>query len=192
MESPIGMKARVQMSATPSPTQLFLADSLPVELSNDEALHIGSDNAGQFTNAWPAGKRTWLIFAGFSIAIGIGMAVTLAWRASSDAAKEAIASAAALKSISVDLDAVRRSVDRIANNMAFGQEQMTRSVDQLAADLVAIKEQTTHEINGLQMLEQNVLDKISTPMPRPSATQTSKPSVRSSLAPIPLTPAKSP
>src|SRR5215468_7098093 len=107
------------MSATLSPTQLFLADSLPVELSNDEAHHIGSDNAesGQFTNGWPAGKRTWLTFTGFSIAVGIGMAVSLAWRAYSDAAKEAIAPAAALKAISVDLDAVRRSVDRIAANM---------------------------------------------------------------------------
>jgi hypothetical protein len=63
--------------------------------------------------------------------------------------------------VSVDLDAVRQSVDRIA----AGQEQITRTVDQLAAG----QEQMAREINKMQAMEQYLLYKNSDPPPRPAA-----------------------
>ena len=92
--------------------------------------------------------------------------------------------------MSLDLDAVRRSIDGLAisigNSIATSQEQTTRSIDQLTAGL----EQMTHEIAKLQAVEQYVLHKNSesplypapapTPMPRPSQ------------APPVLTPARNP
>ena len=173
------------MSTRPSPTQMFLADSLPIKLSNEETRHFDPAGVDQFTNLPSLGKRIWLAFAYFLIAVGIGVAATLAWQSYNDAAREAIAPAAALKAISADLDALRWSVDRIANNTASSQEQMTRSIDRLVAQLAAIQEQVTREITGLQTLQQYVPNKISTPAPRPSATQISKPGLRSSQTPIP-------
>jgi len=63
--------------------------------------------------------------------------------------------------VSVDLDAVRQSVDRIVAS----QEQMTRTVDQLAAG----QEQMAREISKLQAIEQYMLYKNSEPPARPAA-----------------------
>jgi len=56
-----------------------------------------------------------------------------------------------LNAMSLDLDAVRQKVDRIATT----QEQMTRSVDRLTAS----HEQMTREITELQAVEQRLLHK---------------------------------
>jgi hypothetical protein len=66
-----------------------------------------------------------------------------------------------LNAVSLDLDAVRQSVDRIAT----GQEQITRTIDQLAAG----QEQMAREINKLQAIEQYMLYKNSEAPPRPAA-----------------------
>jgi len=65
-----------------------------------------------------------------------------------------------LDAISLDLDAVRQSIDRIA----AGQEQMLGSFDQL----VAGQEQMTREITRLQVVEQYVLYKSAEPPSRPA------------------------
>jgi hypothetical protein len=62
-----------------------------------------------------------------------------------------------LGAISLDLDAVRRSVDRLSGS----QEQMTRNVDQLAAG----QAQMTGEITKLQAIGQYILYKNSEPPP---------------------------
>jgi hypothetical protein len=78
--------------------------------------------------------------------------------------------------VSLDLDAVRQSVDRIA----AGQEQITRTVDQLAAG----QEQMAREINKLQAIEQYMLYKNSEPPPRPAAPAPApKPAPRPAPAP---------
>src|SRR5258707_184943 len=77
------------------------------------------------------------------------------------ATRAAAADPQQLNPLSLDLDAVRQSVDRIA----AGQEQMTRTVDQLAAG----QEQMAREINKLQAIEQYMLYKNSEPPPRPAA-----------------------
>jgi hypothetical protein len=66
-----------------------------------------------------------------------------------------------LSTVSLDLDAVRQSVDRIV----AGQESMTRTVDQL----VAGQEQMAREISKLQAIEQYMLYKNSEPPSRAAA-----------------------
>jgi hypothetical protein len=75
-----------------------------------------------------------------------------------------------LNAMSVDLDAVRQSVDRIAAS----QEQITRTVDQLAAG----QEQLTREITKLQAIDQYILYKNSEPPPRPAPAAAPKPVAR--------------
>jgi septal ring factor EnvC (AmiA/AmiB activator) len=76
-----------------------------------------------------------------------------------------------LNAMSLDLDAVRQSVDRIAAS----QEQMTRNVDQLTAG----QEQLTREITKLQAIQQYMLYKSSEPpapkpVPRSSQARTAR------------------
>jgi len=90
-----------------------------------------------------------------------------------------------LNAMSLDLDTVRQSVDKIAaseeqmtrsvDRIATNQERMARTVDQLAAG----KEEITHEITKLQAIEQYILYKNSEPpapksVPRPSRGGTAR------------------
>jgi len=136
----------------------------------------------------------------FLITFCIGVAVTLAWQAYGDAAREMIAnsypqlgwlapqSAVAqtapatiapttsspdpreLKAMSADLAAVRQKVDQLAAQVLAGQQQM-------AGDFAT----------KLQATEQNILDKISVPPSQPAATSVRKPAPP---PPLPLAPAR--
>ncbi len=59
--------------------------------------------------------------------------------------------------------------------MSLGLAAMRQSVDQLAAQLAAGQEQTTNEITKLRAAQQEILDKISVPPPRPAAAPAHKP-----------------
>ena len=95
-----------------------------------------------------------------------------------------------LNAMSLDLEAVRRSVDRIL----IAQEQITRDVDQLmagqeqitrdAAQLTASQEQMTREITKLQAVEQQILQKNSERAPRPAPALARNAVPRSLLAPM--------
>jgi hypothetical protein len=82
-----------------------------------------------------------------------------------------------LNAMSLDLDAMRQSVDRIITS----QEQIIHRVDQLAAG----QEQMTREIAKLQTVAQYLLYKNSDPppLPRPLPTPPPKPVPRPPLAP---------
>jgi len=111
-----------------------------------------------------------------------------------------------LNAMSVDLDAVRQSIDRIATSMSAIQEQMSRGADPIANSIVANQEQIarsvdqltagqeqmTREITKLQAVEQYVLYKNADPPPRPAAAQLPKPVPRPSQAPTALGPARNP
>jgi hypothetical protein len=138
----------------------------------------------------PLSKRASRVLRLFLIAFCIGVAVTLAWQSFSDVARETIASSSPqlswlappaapvakaltpppyqeeLKAISFGLAGVRQRVDQIAAGLEH-QEQMARNL--------AIR---------LQATEQNILDKISPPQPRPATAPARKPAA---LAPLPLT-----
>ena len=99
-----------------------------------------------------------------------------------------------LNAISIDLEAMRQSIDRIAPGIVAGQEQMARNIDRAAAtqeqivrtvdQLTASQEQVMREITKLQAVEQYILYKSSEPPPRPAPAQARNPAPRSSLVPI--------
>jgi hypothetical protein len=139
----------------------------------------------------PFGKRASRGRRRFLIAFCIGVAFTLAWQSFGDVAREMIASSSPqlswlappaapvakalaappyqeeLKAISFGLAGVRQRVDQIAAGVEH-QEQMARDL--------AIR---------LQATEQDILDKISPPQPRPATAPARKPAAPT---PLPLTP----
>jgi hypothetical protein len=189
------------MSTMPSHTQPeFSAPSFLVKPSVETAAgRPAKVKNDQLTTSRPSfGKRASLAFAYYMIVFSIGVAATLAWQTYGDATRQLIAPAASLpdqqqpNAISLDLDAVRRSIDGLAiaigASIATSQEQITRNVDQLAAG----QEQMTREITKLQAVERYVLYKNSDPPPRPAPAQLPKPAPRPSQAPTVLTPARNP
>jgi hypothetical protein len=193
------------MSSTLSPTQSDSAGRLPTEPSDDTTTHRPT----VLRNELLPSKRSSIApraFARFLITFCIGVGATLAWKSHGDAAKERIASSfpqfswlapqtapdtiapaaptpdqQQLEAMSLDLAAVRQSVNDLAavrqsvNDLAA----VRQSVDQLAAG----QEQMTREITKLQVTEQYILDKMSTPPPRPAPTAARKPAPRPSQAP---------
>jgi hypothetical protein len=136
----------------------------------------------------------WYSFGGPIREAIAGMSPALAWLAPQPAAvaQPALDSAAPAPSLdqqlnaaSLDLDAVRQNVDRIATS----QEQIKRSIDQLSAG----QDQLTKEIAKLQAVEQYILYKNSEPpAPRAPAPAPAAPPRRPAAAPMPLTPTPAP
>jgi hypothetical protein len=99
-----------------------------------------------------------------------------------------------LSAISIDLEAMRQDIDRIAPGIVAGQEQIARSIDRIAAtqeqmartvdQLTANQEQVMREIAKLQAVEQYILYKSSEPAPRPAPAPARNPAPRPSLVPI--------
>ena len=180
------------MSARPKPAQSeFLDDSLPVKLSGEPApirladlksdqLPSGRLSLGNLDPLGRLGRLEPLAFAPYLITFSIGVAVALAWQSYGNATGEV----AALKAISLDRDAVRQSLDRIATSVATSQEQMTRRIERSIDRIAAGQEQTTREISDLQTVEQYILDRLSTLQTRLAATTASKPVLRSPQVPM--------
>jgi len=175
------------MNTMPSSTQSeFFAASLLVKPSVEAPVVRPADlKNDQFLNGWSwLGKLDPLAFTRYMMALFIGVTATLAWQGYGDATRGPAAPSPdrqQLNAMSLDLDAVRQSVDQIATSFAASQEQMKRSVDQLAA----AQKWMTHDFNGkLQAVEQNILDKISMPPPRPAPAPARHPILRPSHAPM--------
>src|SRR6266446_9419049 len=135
------------MSALPSTTQSELsADSLPVNSSVKQALltlvrfliifcigvaatlawqSYGDAAREMIANSYP--QLGWLAPQAEPVAQSAPDVIALAAPAtpSPDQQRSDVTS--------LDLDAMRQSIDQIANNMATNQEQITRSVDRIAA-----------------------------------------------------------
>jgi hypothetical protein len=122
-----------------------------------------------------------LAFARYLIAFFVGVVATVGWQRYGGAAREVIAPTLSspyqqqLTAMSLDIDAVRQNVDRMMTSFAVGQNQMTRSINQLrvgqdwmASDFAA----------KLKAVELDVIDRISTPVPRPASPPVSKPALR--------------
>ena len=131
----------------------------------------------------PLRKRASRGLARFLITFCIGIAATLAWQSYGDAAREMIASSSPqLSWLAPQAAPAQTPPNMVASAapspdqeqlkaMLLGLAAMRQRVDQLAAGL----EQTTHEIAKLRAAQQEVLDKISEPPPRPAAAPTHKP-----------------
>jgi hypothetical protein len=176
------------MSARPRPMQSECLDEDPVSLkasAEAPAIRLADLKNDQFPSWRPSlgdldplgrlGRLDPLAFARYLITFSIGVAVALAWQSYGNATRDT----ASLKAISLDRDAVRQSLDRIANGVATSQEQMTRRIERGIDRLAAGQEQTTRDINDLQTVEQYVLDRISTLQTRLAPATASKPVLRS-------------
>jgi len=209
------------MSALPSTTQSeFSADSLPVNSSVKRALtalvrflitfcigvaatlawqSYGDAARKMVANSYP--QLGWLAPQTEPVAQNAPNVIALA--ASATPSPDQLQ----LNAMSLDLDTVRQSIDRIANNMATSQEQITRSVDRIAARVAASQEQLTRsvdqlavsqawmtrEITKLEEIEQSIRYRNSEPLPpspRPASVSAPKPVPRpastSALAPKPV------
>jgi len=182
------------MNARPRPTQSkFLdEDTVPLRASVEApAIRLADLKNDQFPSWRPSlgdldplgrlGRLDPLVFARYLITFSIGVAVALAWQSYGNATRDA----ASLKAISIDRDAVRQSLDRIATSVATSQEQMARRIERSIERLAAGQEQTTRQINDMQTFEQYVLDRISTLPPRSAPTTVSKPVQRPPQIPMP-------
>jgi hypothetical protein len=181
------------MNARPRPTQSkFLdEDTVPLKASVEApAIRLADLKNDQFPSWRPSlgdldplgrlGRLDPLVFARYLITFSIGVAVALAWQSYGNATREV----AALKAISLDRDAVRQSLDRIATSVATSQEQMTRRIKRSIDRIAAGQEQTTREISDLQTVEQYILDRLSTLQTRLAPTAASKPVLRSPQVPM--------
>src|SRR5258708_12636743 len=61
-----------------------------------------------------------------------------------------------LSAMSLDLDAVRRTIDRIAAGQEQIQEQITRSIDQIATSVAAGQQQITRSTNQTPPRQHNI------------------------------------
>jgi hypothetical protein len=193
------------MIAAPNPAQSESSEeSLPVkslvEVLNGDPADLKNDRLQSRQPAFR--RRVPLPLTRFLITFSMGVAATVAWQRSGDAAIEMLASsfpqlhwltsrsepaaqnasdtialvapAAAppspdqqqVSAISLDLDAVRQSIDRLSRS----QEETTRNVDQLAA----AQAQMMGEITKLQAIGQYILSKASEPPPPQSPAPIAK------------------
>jgi hypothetical protein len=132
------------------------------------------------------GKRAIRGLSRFLIVFGIGVAATLSWEAYGDAAREMVANSSpqlawlAPKAASV----ARTTPDMVAppalatppeleqlKALSLGFAMAQQRVDQLAAS----QQQMSDEIANLRADQQELLQKMSAPPPRPTATPSRKP-----------------
>src|SRR5258708_28504422 len=118
----------------------------------------------------------------------VGVATTLAWQSYGDAAREIIANSypqlgwlaprATIAQTAPDMIMpATPSVDQQElKAVALGLAVVRQRVDQLASQVAAGRDQVTRDIaTKLQEVEQEILQKISAPPPRPEAVQVRKP-----------------
>ena len=202
------------MTSTLSPpTQAqFFEDDFPtvVKLSPADAKN------SRFSSKRPSrGKRAVSAFVRFLITLGIGIGGTLAWQSHGDEARQIIATAypeqlgwvapqaappalgtqnasAAVTSpdapAAVASPAPAPSIDpQEFNRMSLGLASMRKDVDRLAAQLSFGQQQMAGDIAKLRASEQDILNKISAPPPRPAAVPARKP-----VLPPPQQPSQAP
>jgi hypothetical protein len=194
------------MTSTLSPpTQAeFFEDHFPtpVKLSPADAKN------NRFSSKRPSlGKRALSAFVRFLITLGIGIGGTLAWQSYGDEARQIIATAypeqlgwvapqaapsspgAQNASAAVASPAPAPSIDpQELNKMSLGLASVRQDVDRLAAQLASGQQQMAGDIATLQASEQDILNKISAPPPRPAAV----PARKSVLPPPPRQPSQAP
>ncbi len=176
------------MNTMQSPTQpKFFAGSLlakpSVEAPAARTVNLKND---RLRDRW-----SWLGKLGplgrYLIAFFIGVTAALAWQSFGDPAREIFAPTAPslyqrqFSAMSLDLDAVRQGIDRIATGLAASQEQMRHSVEQLSASHEWMMRDFSSK---LEAVEHNILDKISVPPQRPAPAPPRNPVQRPPQVPM--------
>jgi hypothetical protein len=160
----------------------------------------------RFSRTRPSrGRRAFSAFVRFLITLGIGIGGTLAWQSYGDQARQIIATAypeqlgwvapqaATPASGAQNASATVASPDASAavaspapapsidpqelNRMSLGLASMRQDVDRLAAQLAFGQQQMAGDIAKLQASEQDILNKISAPPPRPAAPPVRRPAL---------------
>src|SRR5713101_1427770 len=174
------------MSAMPSPTGFLITFCIGVAATL--AWQSYGDAAREMiANAYP--QFGWLAPQGEPVTQNAPDAIALAVPAVPSFDQQQ------LDAISIDLEAMRQGIDRIAPGIVASQEQMAHSIDRIAATqeqmartvdrLTASQEQVMREITKLQAVEQYIPYKSSEPPPRPAPAQARNPVPRlSPQAPI--------
>ncbi len=153
-------------------------------------------NDGPLPYKQPSLGRAMPTLARYLITFCIGVAATLAWQSYGDAAREMIANSSpqlgwlapqAAPVMQAAPSAVAPAAPSALSpelvELKAGLVSVQQSVDQLAAQVAAAQRQMAGDIANLQAADQNILQKISAPLPRPAAPPARKPA--------PLTPPKS-
>jgi hypothetical protein len=163
------------MSAIPSPKHYEIL--LPVKRpTTTRAFRMANGEEDWFADEQAShGGRT--PRSRFLMMFVLGAAATLVWQSSyGHAAREIVAEwSPQLRWLAPQTEAddaapnrieqITRSVDRIASDMAAGQQQIARSIDHLAAG----QEQMTTEIIRLQAISQFGSSKGQEPLPHPAS-----------------------
>jgi hypothetical protein len=120
------------------------------------------------------GKQASHAVTRFLIAFCIGVVATLVWQ--SDVAKEIIASSFPRLGRPAAPVVQATAAKEEFSAISFGLAGVRQRVDQIAAQIAVAQERMTGDItNRLQAVEQDVLEKISAPQPRPAAAPAHKP-----------------
>jgi hypothetical protein len=174
----------VQMNTVQSPTQPdFASASL---LGKPSVGAPAAPPANLKSDQFPAesswlGNLATLASTRHLIVLFIGVAAALAWQTYGDAARRTSASPVfsldqqQFNAISVDLDAMRQSIDGLVTGIANNEERIMQSVDLLTAG----HEQMRREIAKFQALDQFVLFKGPDSLPpRPAPAPVRRPALR--------------
>jgi hypothetical protein len=149
----------------------------------------------------PLGEPASRVFGRFLITFCLGVAATLAWLSYGTTAREMIASASPQLSWLAppaapvaEVSAAPSPDEEKLKAISFGLAGVRQRVDEIAAQVAAGQEQVTRDINKLQAVEQDILDKISASPPRPAAAPARKsvPLTPLLITPLPITPPEAP
>jgi hypothetical protein len=197
------------IQSKPAPRRLAIAEPSEEPIWATEPVDSSFPRNDQLrSERLPPGKPASRVFGRFLITFCIGVAATLAWQSYGGTAREMIASSsphlswlapaapvdeapglAPPAAAVAEAPAAPSSDQEELKALLFGLAGLRQRVDEIAAQLAAGQEQVTRDINKLQAVEQDILDKISAPPPRPVAVPARKsvPLTPLQLTPLPLT-----
>ena len=174
------------VQSKPAPSRLAIAE--PTEEPGDSSFPPANDDQPP-SERLPLGEPASRVFGRFLVTFCAGVAATLAWLSYGGTVREMIASsfpqlswlappvapvadapglappAAPVAEASAALSPDQEELKALSAHLA----DVRQRVDEIAAQLAAGQEQVTRDINKLQEVEQDILDKISAPPPRPAA-----------------------
>jgi hypothetical protein len=173
----------MSMSSTLSPTQSELLPGRRAIPSLEISARHDLKNARVLSESLSLRRRAPRAIFRFLIVFCLGIAATLGWQSYGDAARVMIAKSseqfAWLAPAPVEQPSDTTVPTAVATPSADIEELKTMSlgltiVRQNVDQLITAQEQMAREITKLQAAEQNVLQKISEPAPRPPATSAPK------------------
>ena len=175
------------MSSAPSPTrsELSAARWAARQTVDPDLRSVDPQSDRVPSRRPPIGRRASRAFARFLLMFCIGVAATLGWQSYGGAARAMIASVSpqlgwlapsTAPDVMLGGTPAAASVDQQQlDAMSLGLDVVRKSVDRLAVQLAASQQQMAREITKLQAAEQDILDRISASAPRPAPVPARKP-----------------